>query len=246
MNKLIIANWKMNLSIGRALSFIKNLNNTKNEVAIAAPYTFLPGISVLRNKNIKLGAQNVSEFTEGPFTGEISAKMLKELGCAYCLIGHSERRIYFQETDKSINKKALILLSHNIKPVICIGENGEQRKKKITKKIINTQLRADLAGINDPSRIVVAYEPVWAISTFQKGKTIKSAGIFDIIETHNYIKSVLKDIYGKKSGKTMLLYGGTVNPQNSQQILQLKEVDGALVGGASLKVSSFNAIIKSI
>lgn len=244
--KIVIANWKMNLSVQKALVFIKNLPKTKNEIVIAAPYTFLSGIAQLRNKKIKLAAQNVSQFTEGAYTGEISAKMLKESGCTHCLVGHSERRIYFQENDKMVNRKIINLLSSNIKPIVCVGENALERKKNLTKKIINNQLRLALTGIKDPKNIIIAYEPVWAISTFQKGKNIKSAGIFDIIEVHNYIKRALADIYKNKAKQIRVIYGGTVNPKNSQQILGLKEVDGALVGGASLKVSSFNAIIRSI
>ena len=154
--KIIIANWKMNFSIGQALKCIKNLKKTKNEVVIAAPFTFLSSIRNLKNKKIKLAAQDASQFIEGAYTGEISGKMLKELGCTYCLVGHSERRIYFQESDKMVNQKIINLLNNNIKPVVCLGENATQRKKNLTKKIINNQLRNALSGKKDPKNILIA------------------------------------------------------------------------------------------
>lgn len=239
MSKIIIANWKMNLTVGESLKYIKALKNSKNEVAIAAPFTFLADLKKnIGKKKIKLSGQDVSRYEVGAFTGEVSAKMLKEAGCNYCLVGHSERRVYFQETDQEINQKIKNLLKYKITPVICVGENAGQRQKGLTKQILKAQLTAALQGIKNIS-LIIAYEPVWAISTFQKGKKIKSAGIFDIISVHNYIRSLLP----KNSHNIKIIYGGTVNPENSQAILSLQEVDGVLVGGASLKVSSFNDII---
>jgi len=244
--KIIIANWKMNLSIKRSLEFIKKISKTKNEVVIAAPFTFLCEMSRhLKKKKIKLAGQNVSQFAAGAYTGDISAKMLKEEECSYCLVGHSERRIYFKETDKEINLKILQLLKYKIKPVLCLGENASQRAKKQTNRIIQKQLKSALKGVKNPQEILIAYEPIWAISTFQKGKIKRSASLNDIKEAHLIIKKMLVYLYGKKARQIKILYGGTVNPQNSQGILALKEVDGALVGGASLKIPSLNAIIKS-
>jgi triosephosphate isomerase len=172
MSKTIIANWKMNLSVAQSLQFIKKIAKTKNEVVIAAPFTFLCELNKrLKNKRIKLAGQNVSQFQSGAYTGDVSAKMLEEEGCAFCLVGHSERRIFFKETDTEINKK--------------------------------------------------------------------------IIEAHTFIREILARINKKQAKSVKILYGGTVNPENSQQILSLKQVNGALVGGASLKISSFNVIIKS-
>lgn len=239
--KVIIANWKMNLSINEGIKYIKALKKGKAEIAIAAPFTFLADLKKnIGNKKIKLAGQDVSRYEVGAYTGEVSANMLKEAGCAYCLVGHSERRIYFQENDREINQKVKNLLQYKITPIICVGENAEQRKKGLTKQIIKAQLLAALQGIKNVP-LIIAYEPVWAISTFQKGKNVKSAGIFDIIAIHNYIRSLLET----KFMNIRIIYGGTVNPENSQAILSLKEVEGALVGGASLKVSSFNAIIQS-
>lgn len=241
MSKIIIANWKMNLSVNQGIKYVKALKKNKSEVVIATPYTFLTALhKALIGKSIKLSAQNVAPFEEGAYTGEVSAKMLKEAGCSYCLVGHSERRIYFKETDSEVNQKAKNLLANKITPVICIGETADQRKAGLTKQVLKSQLAAALKGIkNEP--LIIAYEPVWAISTFQKGKNVKSANVNDIISAHNYIRSLLFDY----KDKVKVIYGGTVNPQNSREILSLKEVDGALVGGASLKVSSFNDIIKN-
>ncbi len=237
--KILIANWKMNLSVNESIRYVKALKKSKAEVVIAAPFTFLADLKKnIGNKKIKLAAQDVSQFEVGAYTGEVSAKMLKEAGCSYCLVGHSERRIYFQETDAQVNQKIKNLLQYKITPIICIGENAEQKQKGLTKQVIKKQLLAALAGIKNTS-LIIAYEPIWAISTFQKGKVIKSAGIFDIIAVHNYIRSLLPG----KSRQIRIIYGGTVKPENSQAIFSLKEVEGALVGGASLKVSSFNDII---
>jgi triosephosphate isomerase len=245
--KIIIANWKMNLSIKQALDFIKKLKSFNNKAIIAAPYTFLPELAKKTSKiKFELAAQDVSQFEQGAYTGEVSAKMLKEVRCAYCVVGHSERRIYFKETDQIINQKIKRLLEQNIKPILCIGETDQERKENLTKKVLRNQLKSGLKDIININKILIAYEPVWAISTFQKGNQKQSAEINDINEAHLYIKTVLTDLYGNKADKIKVLYGGTVKPQNSQEILSLNQVDGALVGSASLKISSFNAILKSI
>jgi triosephosphate isomerase len=246
MSKTIIANWKMNLSVAQSLQFIKKIAKTKNEVVIAAPFTFLCELNKhLKNKKIKLAGQNVSQYRAGAYTGDVSAKMLKEEVCVYCLVGHSERRIYFKETDTEINNKIKQLLNYQIKPVLCVGENLTQRKKGQTHQILKRQITLSLKGVKKISSILIAYEPVWAISTFQKGKIKQAATIIDIIEAHSFIRKILAKINKNQAEAVKILYGGTVNPANSQQILSLKQVNGALVGGASLKISSFNAIIKS-
>jgi triosephosphate isomerase (TIM) len=244
--KLFIANWKMNLSVGEGLKYLKALKLSRNEVAIAAPFTFLGELNkIATKKKIKLAGQNVSQFETGAYTGEISANMLKEVGCSYCLVGHSERRIYFQETDDMINQKVKMLLKNKIKSVICLGENAGQRASGFTNKVIKSQLDSALTGIKDPVGLIIAYEPVWAISTFQQGKNVKSASSEDIVEAHKYIRSLLVAKYGSRNKQVRIIYGGTVTAQNSRDILKLQGVDGALVGGASLKVSSFNDIIQN-
>jgi len=247
MSKIIIANWKMNLSIKKSLEFVKKIKTSKHKIVIAAPYTFLCELSK-KNKNnkYKLAAQDVAEFEKGAYTGEVSAKMLKRVKCSYCLVGHSERRVFFNETDQDINLKIKQLIDVGIKPVLCIGEDSAEKNKKLTNKVLRSQLIKGLKDIKDIGKVLIAYEPIWAISTFQKTKLKKSANNTDIIEAHQYIKKVLDKMYKSKSDKVKVLYGGSVKPSNSKEILSLKEVDGALVGGASLKNSSFNAIIQSI
>jgi triosephosphate isomerase (TIM) len=247
MSKIIIANWKMNLSIEKSLEFVKKVNKTKHIVGIAAPYTFLCEMKkALAHKKIKLAAQDVAKYEEGAYTGEVSAKMLKKLNCSYCLVGHSERRVYFAETDTNVNEKIKQLLNHRIKPVLCVGEKASERNKKLTKRVLNKQLKIGLKGIKNVENMIVAYEPIWAISTFQKGKNKQSASMSDIVEVHQYIKNLLEEMYKAKGTKIKVLYGGSVKPSNSKEILSLKEVDGALIGGASLKVSSFNDILHSV
>ncbi|MCX6740058.1 MAG: triose-phosphate isomerase [Candidatus Parcubacteria bacterium] len=240
MSKIIIANWKMNLSVKEALSFLAKIKSSKNEVVLAAPYTFLGELAKHQRPDIKLGAQNVSQYEQGAFTGEISASMLKEQGCTYCLVGHSERRIYFLESDYMINQKIKNLLKLHITPVICIGENARDRKRGITKKILKKQLQIALKGIKN--RVIIAYEPVWAISTFQKGRVKIAASTADIAEMHGYLRKLLSSM--GKAG-TKIIYGGTVNLLNSADIMSLKEVDGVLVGGASLKINNLNGIINN-
>lgn len=245
--KIIMANWKMNLSIKKSLEFIKKIKPTKHKVVMAAPYTFLCELGkVAKKRKLKLAAQDVAAFDHGAFTGEVSAKMLKKVGCSYCLVGHSERRVYFAEKDQMVNQKIKQLLANKINAVLCLGENAKERRQGLTKQVIKKQIEKGLQGIKDPSKIIIAYEPIWAISTFQKGKIKRSAQIEDIIEAHEYIRKVLNSLYKNKANKIKILYGGSVKPQNSQEILSLKQVDGALIGGASLKSASFNDIIQSI
>jgi len=245
-SKVIIANWKMNLSVKKSLEFVRKIIKSQNELVIAAPFTFLCEMSKhLKKKKIKLAGQNVSQFSEGAYTGDVSAKMLKEEGCTYCLVGHSERRIYFKETDSEINGKIRQLLKYEIKPILCVGENYLQRKRKLTNSVLAKQLAKDLQGIKVSGEILIAYEPIWAISTFQENKNKKAASLEDIISAHQRIKKILQKLF-KNTKKIKIIYGGTVTPLNSSQILNLKEVEGVLVGGASLKVPSLNAIIKAI
>lgn len=245
MKKIIIANWKMNLSIKQGLLYLRGLRQAKEQVIIAAPATFLATLSKSRPKEIFLAAQDVSRFAKGAFTGEISAKMLKESGCQYCLVGHSEQRFYFQENDGNINLKIHNLIKEKIRPILCLGENYKEREKGLTEKVLSRQIGDCLKNVKDVTRIIIAYEPVWAISTFQTSKK-SSASAKDISQAHIFIKKKLRHIFGSKSTLVKIIYGGTVTPQNSAGILNLPEVDGCLVGNASLKLTSFNAIISSI
>jgi triosephosphate isomerase len=192
-----------------------------------------------------LAAQNVSAFESGAYTGEVSAQMLREFGVKYCLVGHSERRIYFRESDLEIQQKLEQLLKVNIIPVLCFGETAKERQAKQTMAVIRKQLSI-LKKVKNPEKIILAYEPVWAISTFQKSKVKKSASDNEIESVHVSIKEHLVKLLGASGRKIPLLYGGSVNADNSKGFLNLDVVDGALVGAASIDSKSFMAIIHNL
>lgn len=248
MKKFLIAgNWKMNKTTAEALSFIedlkaKNLANAE-DVAILAPFTQLPALAdALKDSAIKFGAQNVHFEPSGAFTGEVSIPMLKELDVDYCVIGHSERREYFAETDKTCNLKLKALLDADIKPILCVGESLEVREGKGEQTFVAGQIIADLEGIpeNLLTNIVVAYEPIWAIGT---GKT---ATPDQAEEMCAFIRGVIGGMYSNEVADQMLiLYGGSMKPGNAADLLSKKDINGGLIGGASLKVDDFAAIAEA-
>lgn len=225
MKSLIIANWKMNMDSKEVISFFKKFKTTnKNDIVICPPFTLLNEVrELIKNTSIKLGAQNMYFEEEGAFTGEISALMLKDIGCEYVILGHSERRLLFDETDSSINKKIKAALKHDLKPILCIGETLKQRKNNETMKIIKDQLK------NIKEDIVIAYEPIWAIGT-GKNATPQQAE-----EVHKFIRGLL-------SKNTQIIYGGSVKKDNVKDLMQMNNINGALVGGASLDPKSFAKI----
>ena len=242
---LIAGNWKMNKTPPEAIEFAKELKkvmpNDDNVEIMAAPVfnSVWPVYQELKKTHIDLGAQDVFWETSGAFTGEVSAKMLKLSGVKYCIIGHSERRQYFHETDETVNKKIRAVLKERMVPVICVGEKLEQREAGMENDIVKAQLKGALAGIelNDLLNIVIAYEPVWAIGT---GKT---ATPDQAQEMHEYIRNFLKVHYGEAfAGSTRILYGGSLNAANAKELLGQKDIDGGLIGGASLKKDDFKAI----
>lgn len=246
MPKLIAGNWKMNNTTKESLALIRDLKNkikkieTKNEIVICPPFVSLHAASKeIINSRIMLGAQNMHFMDSGAYTGEISPMMLKEIGCKYVIIGHSERRQYFNENDELINKKVKAAIQHNLMPILCIGEKLGERQKNIQKNIVEKQLINALQNTekNNLNSLVVAYEPVWAIGT-GKNATPEQAE-----EMHLFIRKVLEKQFGNP--KIKILYGGSVNEKNAKGILRQKNVDGALVGGASLKADSFIEIINS-
>lgn len=236
---LIIGNWKMNKTIKEAISFIKELKqrcNTKNEIVICPPFTALYPISQeIKNTEIKLGAQNMHYELEGAFTGEISGTMLKEIGCKYVIIGHSERRLYFHETEEIINKKIISALNQRLIPILCIGETTKQRKEKKTKHVIINQLKNAFRNIKEIEEIVIAYEPIWAIGTG------KNATPEDAEEVHNFIHSFMNRISVRKLS---IVYGGSVTPENVTSLISQPHIDGVLIGGASLDITKFSKIIQ--
>lgn len=241
---MIAGNWKMHKTAADVESFFKDfipltkhVNPTKTEMLIAAPYTLLATAKAAVGKaNIRIAAQNVHFEAQGAFTGEISIAMLKDLGINATLIGHSERRQYFAETDQTVNKKLLACLQHGILPIVCIGETRAEREAGKTGTVVTTQLRGALAGVKDAKDLVIAYEPVWAIGT---GLTATNA---QAQEVHALIRGLLKEQFGAVGDSIRILYGGSVKSDNVAGLLAEKDINGGLVGGASLKADEFAKI----
>ena len=243
--KVIAGNWKMNKLPNEAITFFEELAplvaNTENEVIICAPFTdlFYATLSA-QNTNIKIGAQNMHWKDNGAYTGEIAPKMLKSIGVEYVIIGHSERRQYFNETDETVNLKLKAAFDNELKPILCVGETLEEREKGITVDVITTQTRLALEGLT-PEQVkstIIAYEPIWAIGT---GKTATSE------DANNSIKEIRKEIekiYGKDIADCVIIqYGGSVKSSNAKELFNMSDIDGGLVGGASLKVEEFAKIV---
>ena len=245
MRKPIIAgNWKMHKTIVEALEFVddvKNkLNNDKVEAVICAPFTLLKDLKeATKGTDIKIGAQNMHFEENGAFTGEISPLMLKELDMDYVVIGHSERRQYFNETDETVNKKVLKALEIGIDPILCVGETLEERESGNTKDICKAQVEKALENVSqkDLAKVVIAYEPVWAIGT---GKTATSEDANDVI---SYIRQVVANLYKDLANEVRIQYGGSVKPSNIAEIMNQSDIDGALVGGASLKANDYVELV---
>jgi len=250
MRKPIIAgNWKMYKTVEETSSFVKELVSelepvilSKVEAVICAPFTNLPKLQeLLHNRSIFVGAQNVYWENSGAYTGEISPVMLKNLNVSYCVVGHSERRTLFHETDEEVNKKVKALLRADIKPIICVGEDLAQREKGETKTIVKEQTTFALAGLSskEMEKVVIAYEPIWAIGT---GKTATSEDANAVIQ---FIRSVIADLYDQQvANQVRILYGGSVKPENIRGFMQQADIDGALVGGASLEVKSYIQLLE--
>ena len=245
MRKPIIAgNWKMHKTIAEALEFVNEVkdrvNNDKVEAVICAPFTLLKDLKqATKGTNIKIGAQNMHFEEKGAFTGEISPLMLKELDMDYVVIGHSERRQYFNETDETVNKKVLKALEVGIDPILCVGETLEEREAGNTKDVCKVQVEKALENVSkeDLAKVVIAYEPVWAIGT---GKTATSEDANDVIA---YIREVVANLYGDLANEVRIQYGGSVKPSNVAEIMNQSDIDGALVGGASLEANDYVELV---
>jgi triosephosphate isomerase (TIM) len=248
--KLIIAgNWKMNKTVAEALDLVKDLKieiaNVKEvDIVVCPPFTALSEVSkaILETKNIRLGAQNMSEHNVGAHTGEIAAVMLKEFSVRYVVLGHSERRQYQKESDALIAKKAAAAHAASLKPIVCVGETLAEREGNQTKQVLDTQVRGSLAGLTKDQMVetVVAYEPVWAIGTGKTATTQQAQ------EAHAFIRSVIAKMFDDSVAKKVRIqYGGSVKPSNARELMSQPDVDGALVGGASLEARSFADIIKN-
>jgi triosephosphate isomerase len=237
------ANWKMNKTVGETVDFISAFIPEVKEVSdvdivLAPPFTSLAVAGEkIKNTNILLAAQDVFHEEKGAYTGEISPSMLVDIGCTYVIIGHSERRQHHRETDEIINKKIKAVRKSDLGVIFCIGESLEEREAGKTFEILEREIRNGLEGVG-PEKIVVAYEPIWAIGT---GKT---ATPDQAQEAHAFVREKLQALYGNKADELCILYGGSVTPDNVDTLMACNDVDGALVGGASLKVESFSRIVK--
>lgn len=209
------------------------------DVVVCVPAIDIPAVSeALKGTNIRLGAENVHFAEKGAYTGEISAAMLKEYGVGYVIIGHSERRQYFGETDETVNKRTLTALSAGLTPIVCVGETLEERETGKTEAVLHRQLEEGLKGVEDLTKLVIAYEPVWAIGT---GKTATAA---QANETIGYIRKTLGELFCEKcAAKVRIQYGGSMNAGNCKELMAQEEIDGGLIGGASLKAPDFSAIV---
>lgn len=238
----IAANWKMNKTISEARDFvtafipsIKGIDDS--DIVIAPPFTALYSVAeLIKGSNIRLSAQNVFYEEKGAFTGEVSPVMLKDVGCYYVIVGHSERRQYFGENDEVLNKKVKASLKNGLEVIFCIGETLKEREEGMTLKVLERQIKEGLKDV-DISRIVIAYEPVWAIGT---GRTATPE---QAQEAHAFIREKIRAI-SEIADKLRILYGGSVTPDNIDTLMACPDVDGALVGGASLKPESFERIVK--
>ncbi|MDO5717853.1 MAG: triose-phosphate isomerase [Tissierellia bacterium] len=242
---LIAGNWKMNFTTSEAVEFVEQLVQASYdenvEKLICVPAVHLSELyKYTKTAGFELGAQNMYYEEKGAFTGEISPLMLKDLNVDYVILGHSERREIFKEDDHMINKKVLSAFAHGIKPILCCGETLVEREADLHKDKIKTQIETDLEGVTAEqcAEMVIAYEPIWAIGT---GRTASSSDAYEIIA---FIRELIKDKYGDEvANKIRILYGGSVNPENIGEFMEIEEIDGALVGGASLDVMSFNALV---
>lgn len=243
--KVIAGNWKMNMLPNEAIEYIEKfeplVKDTQNEVILCVPYTDLfYALLSAQNTNIKIGAQNMHFAESGAYTGEVSGKMLRSIGVEYVIIGHSERRQYFNETDETVNKKIKTAFENELKPIVCVGETLEQKEEGKTQEIITTQVKLALDGLT-PEQVkntIIAYEPIWAIGT---GKTATSE------DANNSIKEIRKkieEIYGKDIAESVIIqYGGSVKSTNAKELFETSDIDGGLVGGASLKPEEFAKIV---
>ncbi|HET8563151.1 MAG TPA: triose-phosphate isomerase [Candidatus Binatia bacterium] len=246
---LVVGNWKMHGTQSESFKLARQIvrglkkESVHVEVVLAPPYTAIQNVKkAIRQSGVKLAAQNSHWEDAGPFTGEVSAAMLRDIGCEFVILGHSERRHLFHETDQSIAKKMSAALRHGLRPILCVGETLSERRSGLTTRVISRQLRIALKGVRKSviEKIEVAYEPVWAIGTGQ------NATADQVNQVHGWIRKFLARSFGKTRGRDVrILYGGSVRPDNAEALARTPEVNGLLVGGASLKAETFLPIIRS-
>ncbi len=246
--KLIAGNWKMNKTSPDALTLSKEIVAEVGKVidvdiVICPPFTSLETVGkTVDGSNVKLGAQNMHPEANGAYTGEVSAPMLRAIFASHVILGHSERRAYFGETDAFINKKVLVALTNQLRPILCVGETLAEREGDATLKVVQTQLEAGLAGVTKEQAptVIIAYEPVWAIGTGKVATTEQAQ------EVHAFIRSLLVKLFGEPAAqKVRILYGGSMKPSNAPELLAQKDIDGGLIGGAALEVRSFVDLVQA-
>jgi triosephosphate isomerase len=242
---LIAGNWKLHKTLTEAVELVGALKTAVKdvedvEILVAPPYTAISMLATkLAGSNIKLGAQNCYFAESGAYTGEVSAPLLKDAGCDYIIVGHSERRQIFGESDETVNSKVKAVLAAEVSCILCIGETLEERENGDMYDVLTRQVREGLSGVTDMQNVVIAYEPVWAIGT---GKTASSE---QAQEVHSFVRGLLQGLYDQQTAMaTRILYGGSVKPENVDELMGQDDVDGALVGGASLKADDFARIVK--
>ncbi len=245
---LIVGNWKMNKTASEAALFVKELEQRVRvpngvEVVLAPPFTSLPAVrqALTGAEPFRLAAQNVHWEDGGAFTGEVAPPMLRDLGCDYVIIGHSERRQHFGEQDDHVNRKVAAALRHDLLPILCLGETLDQRERDQTDEIVTRQLTRGLDGLGtaEVAKVTVAYEPVWAIGTGRAATLEQAEGV------HGLLQRLLTKLAGEAGGRVRVLYGGSVTPDNAAELLRSRLIHGALVGGACLKADSFAKIVSS-
>jgi len=249
--KIVAGNWKMNMDMQEGLVFAQAIDeyfrkkpSAKTEVIVCTPFIHLSGVAeILKNGNVSLGAQNCASELSGAYTGEVSASMIKSTGAGYVIIGHSERRNYYHEDDKLLNKKTTLALGSGLSVIFCCGEVKEEREEEKHFSVVRRQLNEGLFtfSADDMKRIIIAYEPVWAIGTGLTATPEQAQ------EMHQYIRGLVREKYGNESAEQLtILYGGSCKPSNAAEIFSKPDVDGGLIGGASLKKDDFIAIVEAL
>lgn len=243
---VIAGNWKMNNTPKEAIALVKELiplvKNATKKVVVCPPFVCIPAVvEAVKGTNIQVGAQNMHFEEKGAYTGEVSAKMLTELGVKYVIIGHSERRQYFAETDETVNKKVIAALENDLFPIVCVGESLEQRESGTTNDVVTKQVKAAFKSVSSDKakKIIIAYEPIWAIGT---GKTATSEQANEVCKL---IRNTIKELYDENvSNEIIIQYGGSMNAKNASDLLAQSDIDGGLIGGASLKAQDFAKIVE--
>lgn len=242
--KVIAGNWKMNKSPNDVKTFMESfptlVKDADAEVVLCVPYIDLKtALDLAAGTNVKIGAQNMHYEEKGAFTGEVSPKMLKDINVEYVIIGHSERREYYKETDESVNRKLKAAFEYGLKPILCVGETLSQREEGVTKSFVTTQVEKALDGLtnNQVASTIIAYEPIWAIGT---GKTASKE---DANEVCGWIREKVRELYGNAADEVVIQYGGSVKSSNAKELFSMSDIDGGLVGGASLDPEEFSKIV---